>query len=342
MRGRSGWSAGRHLGHASGEPAVAAAPVVLHIGSVEEEAVGLLQAVEVGDHLVCVAVEVLAVAGGAVGFELQHGEHVHVVHPEAGLGREALQIVERHDRFGVSDVGLRRCPLAVCPGEAELQVLRIVGRERFGLDGDLERHDAEDGVVDVVPLRRAARAARQHWVEEGDQAVAQRVVMGEGSEGHRAVEGADIRIAGEPRALRAGDEVLGERLADLGGRDATRPGGEVAGRDRSGLYISSFGGAARRLGLRARLGRWADNRCGRGGRRGRGLRGQCGGGEQEGCAEERDGPEVHGFILERLVAAVSVNQSTRRWGGWTTAGDGMQYEKGDRFSNDCDGQLRAS
>jgi hypothetical protein len=24
------------------------------------------------------------------------------------------------------------------------------------------------------------------------------------------------------------------------------------------------------------------------------------------------------------------------------AGDGTQYEKGDRFSNDCDGQLRAS
>ena len=141
-----------------------------------------------------------------------------------------------------------------------------------------------------------ARATRQHWVEEGYPAVAQRVVVGEGSKVHRAVEGAYIRIAGEPRALRAGDEVLGERLADLGGRDSARPGGEVAGRNRSGLYIRSFGGAARRLGcVCAGCCGWC------GGGRGRSLRGQCGGDEHEGCAEERDGPEVHGFILERWL-----------------------------------------
>jgi len=71
----------------------------------------------------------------------------------------------------------------------------------------------------VVPLRLAARAAGQHWVEQGDQAVAQRVVMGEGSEGHRAVEGAYIRVAGESWRLASGDEVLGQRLANLGGRE---------------------------------------------------------------------------------------------------------------------------
>jgi hypothetical protein len=92
MRGAVGVVGGQgaqHLGHARGEPAVAAAPEVVDVGRVVEEAVGLLQLVEVGDHLVRVAVEVLAVAGGAVGLELQHGEHVHVVDPEAGLGGEA-------------------------------------------------------------------------------------------------------------------------------------------------------------------------------------------------------------------------------------------------------------
>jgi hypothetical protein len=29
--------------------------------------------------------------------------------------------------------------------------------------------------------------------------------------------------------------------------------------------------------------------------------GERGGGEQEGCADERDGPEVHGFTFERWL-----------------------------------------
>ena len=41
----------------------------------KEEPVGLLQLIQVGDHLVSVTVEVLAVARGAVGLQLQHGEH---------------------------------------------------------------------------------------------------------------------------------------------------------------------------------------------------------------------------------------------------------------------------
>jgi len=119
--------------------------------------------------------------------------------------------------------------------------------------------------------------------------------MGEGSEVHRSIKRAYIWVAGEPFALRPGDEVLGERLANLGGRDAARPGGEVAGRNRSGLYIRAFGNAARRHGLCAGCGGW----CGGRGRR-RGL-GERGGGEQEGCADERDGPEVHGFTFERWL-----------------------------------------
>ena len=50
MRACWGWESGEvreHFGHAGGEPAVAAAPVVGSGGGVEEEAVGLLEFVEV-------------------------------------------------------------------------------------------------------------------------------------------------------------------------------------------------------------------------------------------------------------------------------------------------------
>ena len=117
-----------------------------------EEAVGLLQLVEIGDHLFRVAVEIDAVAGGAVGLQLQHGEHVHVVDPEAGFAGEA--------------VGLRVLPLAVGPVFAFGQVFGI-----FGLDGDLEGHDAEDGVVDVMANGSACGlgAAGHQRIESVDQ-----------------------------------------------------------------------------------------------------------------------------------------------------------------------------
>jgi hypothetical protein len=51
-------------------------------------------------------------------------------------------------------------------------------------------------------------------------------------------------------------------------------------------------------GQRAGRGRLGGRGGGRGDWRGRSLRGQCGGGEQEGCAEQRERTEVHGFILE--------------------------------------------
>ena len=100
----------------------------------EEEAVGLLQLVQIGNHLFGVAVEIRAISGGAISLELQHGEHVHVVDPEA--------------RFSGEPVGLRILPLAVRPPFALGQILWILG-----LDGDLQGNDAEDGVVYMAPLR---------------------------------------------------------------------------------------------------------------------------------------------------------------------------------------------
>ena len=161
-----------------------------------EEAVGLLQLVEIGDHLLCVAVEILLVAGGAIGLELQHGEHVHVVDPVARLGGEA--------------VGLRVLPLAVGPPLAFLEKLLVLG-----LTGDLERHDAEDGVVHVAADGTALGlgAAGHQRLKLLDQLIAQSGVVRQLGELQRAVPGADLGVVdGLGVLVRAGDEVFGQLL----------------------------------------------------------------------------------------------------------------------------------
>ena len=216
MRARWGWfsgEVGEDLGHAGGEPAVAAAPEEGDVFGVVEEAVGLLKAVEVGDHFFGVAVEVLLVSGGAIGLELQHGEHVHVVDPEAGLGGKA--------------VGLGILPLAVGPADTFLEKLGV-----FGLDGDLEGNDAEDGVVDVVAEGDAGLivAAGHHRLEAGDEALAEVVVVGELGVGERAIPGTDLGVVERRGVLvGAGDEVLGEAFADLLGGGSGGPVVEVGG-----------------------------------------------------------------------------------------------------------------
>ena len=76
--------------HAGGYPAIAAAPEEGHIGRVVEKAVGLLKFVKISDHLCGVAIEILFVAGGAIGLELKDREHIHVIDPEAGLIGETV------------------------------------------------------------------------------------------------------------------------------------------------------------------------------------------------------------------------------------------------------------
>ena len=127
----------------------------------EEEAVGLLQLVEIRDHLFRVAVQILLVAGRAVRLQLQHGQHVHVVDPVARLVGEA--------------VGRGIVPLLIGEGLAEGKELRI-----FGLDGDLERHDAKDLVVDVMAPgdARLLGAAGHQRLELLNQLLPQRVVVG--------------------------------------------------------------------------------------------------------------------------------------------------------------------
>jgi hypothetical protein len=220
----------QHLRHAGGKPAVAATPEVLHVGRVEEEPVGLLQAVQIDDHLVRIAVKIFAVAGGAVRLQLQHGEHIHVVDPEAGLGRETVlhqRVVHILRQLG-RGVGSQRPPLTVGPPLADFEILRVIDGQALGLDGDLQWNDTEDGIIDVMTLRRKAGlgTARHQRRKLRNQRIAQRVVMGELREGQRAIPGAHLGIAdndhpsgrsggignGLPQRIR--DEVLGERLAD--------------------------------------------------------------------------------------------------------------------------------
>ena len=123
-------------------------------------------------------------------------------------------------------VGLGIFPLPVGEGDAVVEILLVLG-----LDVDFERHGAEDGVVDVIALgdESGLRAAGHERIESLDQAVAQIGVVRELREGERAVPGADLAIKDGARAVlvRAGDEMLGERLAHFLRRAAGRPVAEV-------------------------------------------------------------------------------------------------------------------
>src|SRR5207302_10204230 len=78
----TGGQRAEHLRHPSGNPTVATSPEEGHVGSVKEKAVPLLQLVEIGDHFVRSAVEVLTIASGAIGLHLHCSDHVHIVDPE--------------------------------------------------------------------------------------------------------------------------------------------------------------------------------------------------------------------------------------------------------------------
>ena len=203
MRARSGWFSGsvrQHLGHAGGDPAVAASPEVLHVGSVEEEAVGLLQLVEIGDHLLRVAVEILLVAGGAIGLELQHGEHVHVVDPVARLGGEA--------------VGLRVLPLAV--GEGSCRRRDTSGLWSGWRSPAARRRRSSRRRGGAVGMRSASAPPGISGSNLLISSCAQSVVVRELGKAQRAVPGADLGVVnGLGVLVRTGDEVLGELLAHL-------------------------------------------------------------------------------------------------------------------------------
>src|ERR1039458_1650442 len=188
-----------HLGHAGGNPSVAAAPEEGDIGGVVEEAVGLLELVKIGDHFESVAIEIFVVAGGAVGLELQDGQHIHVVDPIAGLGGEA--------------VGLRVLPLAVGPRLTIREILWVLGLHAY-----FERDDAEDGVVHMMADGDAGGLGSSGH-ERGklvDQALAKRVVVGELSNREGAVPAGAFAVeAGAVALMRGGGDGLGATLAKL-------------------------------------------------------------------------------------------------------------------------------
>ena len=172
-----------------------------------EEAIRLLQLVEIRSHLVRVPVEIHLVAGGAIRFQLQNRQHIHVVDPVARLVRQA--------------VGLRIDPLPVGKRLPVVEILLVLG-----FHPDLQRNNAEDGVIHVVALGNLVGlgAARHQRIEFFDQPVAQVVVARQLSEGQRSVPSTDLTVKNGPLALvRAGDEVLGQPLAHLLRRIPRRP-----------------------------------------------------------------------------------------------------------------------
>ena len=195
------------LGHATRHPAIAAAPEEGELGPVIEQAVGLLELVQVGDHFERGPVEVNLIAGGAPGLELEDRDHVHVVDPEAGFAGEAL-------RRGV-------LPLLVGQLPAEIEVLRVLGA-----DVQLQRDDAEDGVIDMaLPGDQLLLSLfGPVGIVALDQGVGHGLVAGEFGEFQGGVPGGvfgvvDPGFGGNP----AREHVLNDLLADFLRRGASRP-----------------------------------------------------------------------------------------------------------------------
>ena len=123
-----------------------------------------------------------------------------------------------------SGVGSTHCRSA--KREPVVEILLVLG-----LDVDFQGHGAEDGVVDVIALgdQRAFRAAGHQGIEFLDQPVAQIGVVRELGEVERAIPGADFAVEDGARVVlvRAGDEVLGQRLTHLLRRAPRGPVAEV-------------------------------------------------------------------------------------------------------------------
>ncbi len=158
---------GEEQRQAGGHPAVAATPEVRGVGRVEEETVGALEPVEIGDHRPGRAVEVDGVARGAERAALQGGDHVHVVDPEPGLVAQTCGVGAGPLRIGVAE-----------PERAEAGVA--------GGGGEGERQRAEDGVVDVVGRRHERGLRREKRREARGEPGRQVVVRG----GRGEVDGA--------------------------------------------------------------------------------------------------------------------------------------------------------
>ena len=172
--------------HRGGHPAVAAPPHVGHVRRMVEETVRELQLVEVEDELLRGAVDVLPVAREAVRLRLEGGDHVGVVDPEARLVGVALlppgkaRLVGRLVVPWRGIVGLRLLPLHVRVREAEVP-RALLARE----DGDLQRHRAHDGEVDVLELRQHVPLRAVVGFERGDELLLQLRVADDARAFHR-------------------------------------------------------------------------------------------------------------------------------------------------------------
>jgi len=111
--------------------------------------------------------------------------------------------------------------LTVCPGFAHGKVFGVLGLNR-----DLKRDYAKDGVVDMVPHWDAGcfGSAGSKGFELVDQLRAQSVVMGERGKGQSAVPCGHLRVVdGRAVLVGTGDKVFGNPLANFLWRQARGP-----------------------------------------------------------------------------------------------------------------------
>ena len=105
----------KQLRHPGRHPSVPPAPEERDIGGVIEQAIRLLELVEVHRHLESRAVQILLVARRAISLHLQDRDHVHIVDPEA--------------RFACEPLRVGRQPLPVGKSLSQVEVLRLPGLE---------------------------------------------------------------------------------------------------------------------------------------------------------------------------------------------------------------------
>ena len=196
----------QHFGEAHSHPTVAASPIERHIWRMVEEAVGTLQLVEILHHLVCGAVDVLAVAGRAVGPGLDNRYHVHVVYPHTCLPRVALSGEPFLAFLGI----LGQFPLRVGIRESHLLVALLSGE---GLV-ETQRQGAEHVEVHVILCGDVLLVIRQEVVEAFLHLADNHVVAHGASPHQGTVPGAHLVVAQvlrvAPGGVLAVDEVVGE------------------------------------------------------------------------------------------------------------------------------------
>ncbi len=134
------WQGAQRFGHSRSHPAIATSPEERHVRGMIEKSVGLLQLIEIKDHLSRSPIYIFGITRGAVRLSLNRRNHIHIVDPEPCLlGQSLVEI-----RLAFDIIRLGRLPLFVRDLLAQLKVSLL-----SGLLIKLQWNRAKHGVINM-------------------------------------------------------------------------------------------------------------------------------------------------------------------------------------------------